>query len=88
MDTADDVIVRFINHDRHYPQGKGSQNSSDSESRTDSRWRFASEAEFSDGSTKWMQGSQNSSDSESRTDSRWRFASEVRSGQVYYSAKV
>ncbi len=23
MDTAEDVIVRFIDHDMHYPQGKG-----------------------------------------------------------------
>ena len=27
MDTAEDVIVRFIDHDMHYPQGKGSKNS-------------------------------------------------------------
>ena len=27
MDTAKDVIVRFIDHDMHYPQGKGSKNS-------------------------------------------------------------
>ena len=50
MDTAEDVIVRFIDHDMHYPQGRGSKNSRKLLPR--SEWRF--EAEFSDGSTKWM----------------------------------
>jgi hypothetical protein len=50
MDTAVDVIVRFIDHDMHYPQGKGSKNSRKLLPR--SEWRFM--AEFSDGSTKWM----------------------------------
>ncbi len=53
MDTAsaEDVIVRFIDRDMHYPQGKGSKNSRKLLPR--SEWRF--EAEFSgDGSTKWM----------------------------------
>ena len=50
MDTAEDVIVRFIDHDMHYPQGKGSKNSRKLLPR--SEWRF--EAEFGDGSTKWM----------------------------------
>ncbi len=49
-DTAEDVIVRFIDHDMHYPQGKGSKNSRKLLPR--SEWRF--EAEFSDGGTKWM----------------------------------
>ena len=46
------MIVRFIDHDMHssYPQGKGSKNSRRLLPR--SEWRF--EAEFSDGSTKWM----------------------------------
>ncbi len=50
MDTAEDVIVRFIDHDMHYPQGRGSKNSRKVLPR--SEWRFR--AEFSDGSTKWM----------------------------------
>ena len=50
MDTAEDVIVRFIDHDMHYPQGRGSKNSRKLLPR--SEWRFM--AEFSDGSTKWM----------------------------------
>ena len=52
MDTAEDVIVRFIDHDMHYPQGKGSKNSRKLLPR--SEWRF--EAEFSDGSTNGCYG--------------------------------
>ncbi len=49
-----DVIVRFIDHDMHYPQGKGSKNSRKLLPR--SEWTRRLEAEFSDGRTKWMFG--------------------------------
>jgi hypothetical protein len=53
MDTAEGVIVRFIDHDMHYPaQGKGSKNSRRLLPR--SEWRFEADSEFSDGSTNWM----------------------------------
>ena len=51
-DTAEDVIVRFIDHDMHYPQGKGSHGKNSRKLLPRSEWRFM--AEFSDGSTKWM----------------------------------
>jgi hypothetical protein len=44
MDTAEDVIVRFIDHDMHYPQGKGSKNSRKLLPR--SEWRFEAASEF------------------------------------------
>ena len=50
MDTAEDVIVKFIDHDMHYPAGKGGKASRKLLPR--SEWRF--EAQFTDGSTKWM----------------------------------
>jgi hypothetical protein len=47
MDTAEDVIVRFVRHEMHYP------NNSSGRLRLLPRneWRF--EAEFSDGSKQW-----------------------------------
>jgi hypothetical protein len=51
MDTAEDVIVRYIDHDMHNPQGKGSKNSRKLLPR--SEWRFEADSEFSNG-TKWM----------------------------------
>jgi hypothetical protein len=50
MDTAEDVIVKFIDHDMHYPAGKGGKASRKLLPR--SEWRF--EAQFTDESTKWM----------------------------------
>ncbi len=49
IDTAEDVIVQFIDHDMHYPAGKGGKAS---RKLLPSEWRF--EAQFTDGSTKWM----------------------------------
>ena len=48
MDTAEDVIVRFVRHETHYP------NNSSGRLRLLPRneWRF--EGEFSDGSRQWM----------------------------------
>ena len=48
MDTAEDLIVRFVQHEMHYP------NNSSGRLRLLPRneWRF--EAEFSDGSKQWM----------------------------------
>ena len=50
MDTAEEVIVRFVRHEMHYP------NSSSGRLRLlrvpRNEWRF--EAEFSDGSKQWM----------------------------------
>jgi len=48
MDTAEDLIVRFVQHEMHYP------NKSSGRLRLLPRneWRF--EAEFSDGSKQWM----------------------------------
>ena len=49
MDTSEDVIVQFIEHEMHYPNGAGGR----LRLLPRSQWRF--KAEFSDGSTKWMQ---------------------------------
>ena len=46
MDTAEDAIVKFIDHDMHYPAGKGGKASRKLLPR--SEWRF--EAKFTDDS--------------------------------------
>jgi hypothetical protein len=48
MDTAEDVIVQFVEHEMHYPNGAGGR----LRLLPRREWRF--KAEFSDGSTKWM----------------------------------
>ncbi len=52
MDTAEDVIVRFVRHEMHYP------NNHDSSGRLRllprNEWRFEAASEFSDGSRQWM----------------------------------
>ena len=48
MDTAEDVIVQFVEHEMHYPNGAGGR----LRLLPRSQWRF--KAEFSDGSTRWM----------------------------------
>jgi hypothetical protein len=50
IDTAEDVIVKFIDHDMYSPAGKGGKASR--KLLPNSEWRF--EAQFTDGSTKWM----------------------------------
>jgi hypothetical protein len=48
MDTAEDVIVRFVRHEMHYP----SNSSGRLRLLPRNEWRF--EAQFSDGSKQWM----------------------------------
>jgi hypothetical protein len=52
MDTAEDVIVKFIDHDMHYPAGNLKGGKASRKLLPRSEWRF--EAQFTDGSTKWM----------------------------------
>ncbi len=45
VDAAEDVIVRFIDHDmHHYPQGKGSKNSTGRRLLPRSEWRFEADS--------------------------------------------
>ena len=50
MDAAEDVIVRFVRHEMHYPSN--SESSGRLRLLPRNEWRF--EAEFSDGSRQWM----------------------------------
>jgi hypothetical protein len=52
MDTAEDVILRFVRHEMHYPNNSSGRLRLLPPSRNE--WRF--QAEFSDGSTskQWM----------------------------------
>ncbi len=50
MDTAEDVIVRFVRHEMHYPNKSSGRLRLPVLPRNE--WRF--EAEFSDGSKQWM----------------------------------
>ena len=48
MDTAEDLIVRFVRHEMHYPKNSSGR----LRLLPRNEWRF--EAEFSDGSKQWM----------------------------------
>ena len=55
MDTAEDVIVRFVRHEMHsgYPNSSSGRPGPVATAPRN-EWRFDSEAEFSDGSKQWM----------------------------------